>query len=119
MRPETLNPQILTPELIDYVYRQSNGSFYIGTKPPPGAKPLGIQYPRAATLGGCAMHNGGVCSLPQDDDWNLIVNKTGDTSWEASKMRKYLTKIENNLYSNSSQHGHSGKVETECGGGSC
>ncbi len=81
-----------------YTHRLPNGSFYVGTQPPTGAKPLGIQYPRAATLGGCAMHNGGVCSLPQDDDWNLVVNKTGDTSWEAPKMRKYLQRIEKNEY---------------------
>jgi choline dehydrogenase len=92
-----------------YVYMQSNGSYYIGTHPPAGAKPLGIQYPRAATLGGCSMHNGGVCSLPQDDDWNLIVEKTGDKSWEASKMRKYLLKVERSLYSNSAEHSQSGE----------
>jgi choline dehydrogenase len=79
-------------------WQLSNGSYYIGLEPPAGAKRLGIQYPRAATLGGCAMHNAGVCSLPQDDDWNAIVNKTGDTSWEAEKMRKYLLKIEKNSY---------------------
>ncbi|KAH8885554.1 alcohol oxidase, partial [Thozetella sp. PMI_491] len=77
---------------------QSDGTFYVGLDPPPGSKQLGIQYPRAAVLGGCAMHNGAVCSLPQDDDWNIIVNKTGDTSWAADKMRKYLIQIENNQY---------------------
>jgi choline dehydrogenase len=84
----------------------SNGSYYVGLEPPAGANRLGIQYPRAATLGGCAMHNAGVCSLPQDDDWNTIVNKTGDKSWEAEKMRKYLLKIERNSYLPAGTAGH-------------
>jgi choline dehydrogenase len=82
-----------------YTYRTTDGGFYSGLDglgPPAGAVPLGKHYPRAATLGGCAMHNAGVSSLAQDDDWNIIVNKTGDTSWEAPKMRKYLTRLENN-----------------------
>ena len=73
-----------------------DGTFYIGNDPPAGAKHLGIQYPRSAVLGGCSMHNGAICSLPQDDDWNLIVNMTCDASWEAGKMRKYLKEIEKN-----------------------
>jgi choline dehydrogenase-like flavoprotein len=88
-----------------------NGSYYVGLQAPPGAKRLGIQYPRAATLGGCAMHNAGVCSLPQDDDWNIIVNKTGDKSWEAKNMRKYLVKIEKNSYlpAGTAGHGYQGE----------
>ncbi|KJR87698.1 uncharacterized protein SPSK_07200 [Sporothrix schenckii 1099-18] len=89
-----------------YTYRTTNGSFYVGTEPPAGATPLGIQYPRAGTLGGCAMHNGGVCSLPADDDWNIVVNMTGDTSWEAPKMRKYLVKVEKNQYLPTGTEGH-------------
>jgi len=98
-------------EFEHYVYRQSNGSFYVGTNPPKDAKPLGIQYPRAGTLGGCAMHNGAVCSLPADDDFNIIVNKTGDKSWDAANMRKYLERIEKNEYlpSNTTGHGFNGE----------
>jgi len=72
---------------------------------------LGIQYPRAAVLGGCAMHNAGVASLPQDDDWNIVVNLTGDASWEASKMRKYFKEIESNDYlpPGSAAHGYTGE----------
>ncbi|OAA65703.1 Glucose-methanol-choline oxidoreductase [Niveomyces insectorum RCEF 264] len=97
-----------------YTYRMPNGSFYVGTEPPAGATPLGIQYPRAGTLGGCAMHNGGVCSLPQDDDWNIVVNMTGDTSWEAPKMRKYLMKVERNTYlpNGTAGHGFDGWLST-------
>ncbi|KAK3384854.1 hypothetical protein B0H63DRAFT_542899 [Podospora didyma] len=94
-----------------------DGTFYIGLDPPPGAKQLGIQYPRAAVLGGCAMHNGAVCTLPQDDDWNVIVNATGDTSWEADKMRRYLKKIEKNDYlpAGNADHGYNGWLSTSRG----
>jgi len=57
-----------------YTYRQKDGNFYVGTSPPEGAAPLGIWYPRAGTLGGCAMHNAGVSFLPYDDDWLDIVS---------------------------------------------
>ncbi|KAJ9161921.1 Alcohol oxidase [Coniochaeta hoffmannii] len=93
-------------------WRKRDGTFYVGLNPPAGATQLGIWYPRTGTLGGCAMHNGGVCSLPADSDWNIVVNKTGDTSWEASKMRKYLIKLENNTDAAAgSDHGVSGWVE--------
>lgn len=39
-------------------WRKPDGGFYVGVDPPAGANPLGIYYPRAGTLGGCAMHNG-------------------------------------------------------------
>lgn len=88
-----------------------DGTFYVGLDPPEGAKLLGIQYPRAAVLGGCAMHNAGVCSLPADDDWNIIVEKTGDKSWSAKNMRKYLKKIEKNEYlpAGNEAHGYDGE----------
>ena len=103
-------------EFEHYVYRVMDGEhggdeFYIGLHPPPGARPLGIQYPRAATLGGCAMHNGGVCSLAQDEDWEVIVKATGDESWKADKMRKYLIEVEKNEYlpAGSKDHGFNGE----------
>ncbi|KXX74862.1 Oxygen-dependent choline dehydrogenase [Madurella mycetomatis] len=91
-----------------------DGTFYVGLDPPEGAKLLGIQYPRAAVLGGCAMHNAGVCTLPADGDWNIIVNKTGDTSWSAESMRKYLKKIERNDYlaAGNEAHGYDGWLST-------
>jgi choline dehydrogenase len=36
-------------------YRQTDGSFYVGLNPPPGAQRLGIYYPRAGTVGGKAI----------------------------------------------------------------
>ncbi|KAK1749497.1 hypothetical protein QBC47DRAFT_441744 [Echria macrotheca] len=90
------------------------GTFYVGNDPPAGAKLLGIQYPRAGTLGGCAMHNAGVASLAQDEDWNAVVNLTGDTSWEAPNVRKYLKAIEKNEYmpAGNSAHGYNGWLST-------
>lgn len=37
------------------VWRQLDGDFYTGLDPPAGSTQLGIWYPRAGTLGGCAM----------------------------------------------------------------
>jgi choline dehydrogenase len=37
------------------VWRQTDGEFYVGLTPPAGAVQLGVWYPRAGTLGGCAM----------------------------------------------------------------
>ncbi|KAK3990850.1 hypothetical protein QBC44DRAFT_58393 [Cladorrhinum sp. PSN332] len=94
-----------------------DGTFYVGLDPPEGAKHLGIQYPRAAVLGGCAMHNAAVCALPAEDDWNIIVNKTGDTSWSADNMRKYLKKIERNEYlaAGNPDRGYDGWLATTVG----
>ncbi len=56
------------------------------------------------------MHNAGISLLPQDDDWNVIVSRTGDATWEASKMRKYFKQIEKNEYlpPGNAAHGYDG-----------
>ncbi|PKS07152.1 hypothetical protein jhhlp_005752 [Lomentospora prolificans] len=87
-------------------WRTAEGEFYVGLEPPEGAEQLGIFYPRAATLGGCAMHNAGVCSLPSADEWNWVANITGDATWEAENMRKYLIQTEKNLYMPEGSEGH-------------
>ncbi|KAK8862063.1 Oxygen-dependent choline dehydrogenase [Apiospora arundinis] len=99
------------------VWRKTDGSFYVGIDPPEGAKQLGIWYPRAGTLGGCAMHNAGVCALPADADWDIIVNKTGDKSWSAENMRKYWNKMEKNEYlpKGTPGHGFDGWLSTNTG----
>ncbi|KAH6656625.1 hypothetical protein BKA67DRAFT_654950 [Truncatella angustata] len=99
------------------VWRQPDGQFYTGLNPPAGSTQLGIWYPRTGTLGGCAMHNAGVCALPSDDDWNIIVNTTGDTTWSAENMRKYFVKMEQNQYlpSGTPGHGFDGWVSTTIG----
>ena len=59
------------------------------------------------------MHNAGVASLAQDDDWNFIANQTGDASWEASKMSRYFREIEKNEYraSTDKNHGFNGEFK--------
>lgn len=91
------------------VWRKKDGSFYVGTSPPKGAKQLGIWYPRAGTLGGCAMHNAGISTVPRDEDWDYIAKITGDETWEAKNMYKYLQRIENAVYApNDPNHGQCG-----------
>lgn len=55
----------------------------------------GIFYPRAGTLGGCTAHNAMIFVAPHDSDWNAIADLTGDTTWRASSMRRYLRRLEN------------------------
>ncbi|KAI1418912.1 hypothetical protein F5Y12DRAFT_789499 [Xylaria sp. FL1777] len=95
-------------------WRTANGNFYVGLDPPKGSTRLGIYYPRAATLGGCAMHNGGICTLPNDADWDYIAQITGDDGWLASNMRKYFEKMEANEYMppDTPGHGYDGYVNT-------
>ncbi|KAK6193688.1 hypothetical protein LQW54_012217 [Pestalotiopsis sp. IQ-011] len=88
------------------VWRQPDGEFCTGLDPPAGSTQLGIWYPRAGTLGGCAMHNAGICAPPSDDDWNYIVSITGDHSWNADNMRKYFVKMENNTFLPKGTPGH-------------
>jgi choline dehydrogenase len=71
------------------VYRKPDNNFYVGKEPPKDAKQLGIWYPRAGTLGGCAMHNAGVTFLPYDDDWNDIV--CGSRASTAALCARMLT----------------------------
>ncbi|KAF2181716.1 GMC oxidoreductase [Zopfia rhizophila CBS 207.26] len=93
-------------------WRNTDGSFYVGTTPPTGAQRLGIYYPRAGTLGGCAMHNGCLTMNPNDFDWDNIANITGDSSWSAKNMRKHLISAERVHYApNSTNHGHNGWLD--------
>lgn len=61
--------------------------------PPAGAKPLGILYPRAGTLGGCVTHNALIWITPDASDWDGIASITGDKSWAATNMNQYLDKV--------------------------
>lgn len=101
-------------------WRTTNGSFYVGREPPDGAEQLGIYYPRAAVLGGCAMHNAAVLHLPSDDNWNHIAEITGDESWRAPEMRKILEEIENCHYlaNGTAGHGFSGWLDSNQAPGS-
>ncbi|KAF2137208.1 GMC oxidoreductase [Aplosporella prunicola CBS 121167] len=91
------------------VWQAPDGSYYVGQHPPvnsTGYERLGIWYPRAGTLGGCAMHNAASSILPNDEDWNFIADSTGDESWTAENMRKYLVRLERNLYLPRGTPGH-------------
>ena len=54
----------------------------------------GVLYPRAAALGGCTAHNAMIFMPPHDSDWNHIAQLTGDSSWCASRMRRYAQRVE-------------------------
>jgi choline dehydrogenase len=64
----------------------------------PKCGPQGIFYPRAATLGGCTAHNAMIFVAPHDSDWDAIAALTGDRSWRAVNMRRYLQRLENCRY---------------------
>ena len=87
-------------------WRAPDGSFYVGTDPPEGAQQLGIWYPRAAALGGGAIHNAAVLDLPADADWDHIADLTGDDSWRADEMRRVFEDIENCHYRPNGTAGH-------------
>jgi choline dehydrogenase len=95
-------------------WENSTGGFYVGDSPPAGSSPLGILYPRAGTLGGCAAHNAMITILPQDSDWNNLATITGDNSWASSNMRKYFERLESNHYElgNTTGHGYNGYLGT-------
>ncbi|PHH50242.1 Oxygen-dependent choline dehydrogenase [Ceratocystis fimbriata CBS 114723] len=74
----------------------------LGTNPPRA----GILYPRAGTLGGCASHNAMITTTPMRRDWNSIAQTTGDSSWDAVKMRNYFARLERNTYMPAGTEGH-------------
>ncbi|KAL7756411.1 hypothetical protein ACKLNR_013404 [Fusarium oxysporum f. sp. zingiberi] len=89
-----------------YAYRLSNGTLWSGLNPPEGAEPLGILYPRGATLGGSAQLNAMNFALPPDNDWDAIAELTGDESWRFHKMRELFIEIENCTYAPEGTPGH-------------
>uniref|UniRef100_A0A0B7K873 Glucose-methanol-choline oxidoreductase N-terminal domain-containing protein n=2 Tax=Bionectria ochroleuca TaxID=29856 RepID=A0A0B7K873_BIOOC len=93
-----------------FTWKTPTGEYHVGPNPPDGSEPLGILYPRSGTLGGCGNHNAMLLVLPPDNDWDYIANLTGDSSWNASNMRKYFEEAEkcNYLPEGSEGHGFSG-----------
>ncbi|KAJ4218863.1 hypothetical protein FSOLCH5_013127 [Fusarium solani] len=87
-------------------YEKPDGSLYVGLDPPAEAKPLGVLYPRAGTLGGCSRHNALISIYAHDSDWSNIASLTGDDSWNPTNMRSYFKKLEKNMYLPSSIIGH-------------
>jgi choline dehydrogenase len=57
-----------------------------------------VFYPRAATLGGCTAHNAMIFMAPHESDWDEIARITGDGSWSAQNMRRYLRRVEDRHY---------------------
>jgi choline dehydrogenase len=48
---------------------------------------------------------------PNDLDWNDIAETTGDDSWSAENMRKYLVQLEKVHYNSTYTHGHDGWLD--------
>lgn len=71
-----------------------SGSYYAGKYPPEGAEPVGILYPRAGALGGCAEVNAMITIYPHRSDWTYLQTLTGDDSWAPDNMRTYFEKLE-------------------------
>lgn len=86
----------------------------VNTTPPAGSTPLGILYPRAGTLGGCAGHNAMITIYPHKSDWANIASITGDSSWAPDNMRGYFERLERNRYLPNGivGHGFDGWLET-------
>ena len=93
-------------------YRRTDGSYYTGLYPPAGAEPLGILYPRAGALGGCAQHNAAVTIYPFESDWTHHQTLTGDDTWTPSNMRSYFKKLERAQYLVGEGHGFDGWFST-------
>jgi choline dehydrogenase len=91
-----------------------DGGIFVGTSPPDGSKQLGIYYPRAGTLGGCAAHNALVGVLPPAADWDHIAEITSDKSWEYENIRPLFERLERNRYlpPGTLAHGFHGYLET-------
>jgi choline dehydrogenase len=58
----------------------------------------GIFYPRAATVGGCTMHNAMITLCGPGADWDAIARLTGDRSWSSTRMRRYFERLERCAY---------------------
>lgn len=102
-----------------FVWRTPDGGTFVNTPgvntaPPAGSTPLGILYPRAGTLGGCAGHNAMITIYPHKSDWANIASITGDSSWAPDNMRTYFERLERNRYLPNGivGHGFDGWLET-------
>jgi choline dehydrogenase len=54
----------------------------------------GIFYPRAATVGGCTIHNAMITICGPGGDWDEIARITNDSSWSGEHMRAYFERLE-------------------------
>ncbi|KAK0542847.1 hypothetical protein OC845_006416 [Tilletia horrida] len=76
-----------------YVWETAPFQYHVGPGAPAGAKPKGILYPRAGTIGGCGSHNALIWIQPHDSDWANIAQITGDNSWTPENMKAYQDRV--------------------------
>ncbi|KAH0440683.1 gmc oxidoreductase [Colletotrichum camelliae] len=97
-----------------FTYRLSNGTLWYGLDPPEDATPLGIYYPRGATVGGSAIANAMNVVLPPDSDWSHFAEVTGDEAWGPENMRSMFIELERNTYvpKGTPSHGFDGYIST-------
>ena len=58
-----------------------------------------VLYPRASAIGGCTTHHALIQMYPHDQDWNFLMELTGDSNWAPEFMRRlYVEKIERCLF---------------------
>ncbi|HKS46322.1 MAG TPA: GMC oxidoreductase [Amycolatopsis sp.] len=62
------------------------------------ARQDGVWYPRASSLGGCTANNAMITLCPHDQDWDDIAALTGDSSWNATRMRWWFQLLERCSY---------------------
>ncbi|KAK2041722.1 alcohol oxidase [Colletotrichum somersetense] len=100
-----------------YTYRTINGTLYYGLEPPSGAEPLGVMYPRGATLGGSSQVNAMNFIWAPDNEWDNIANLTGDYSWHHDQMRRHFMDLENCTYvpGGTEGHGFEGYLDSSLG----
>ncbi|MCJ1358320.1 MAG: hypothetical protein MMC33_008319 [Icmadophila ericetorum] len=94
-----------------FVWQTPDGGTFVNVpgvniSPPAGSTPLGILYPRAGTLGGCAGHNAMITIYPHDSDWANIASITGDSTWAPDNMRTYFERLERCEYLPNDVVGH-------------
>ncbi|KAK5654020.1 hypothetical protein OQA88_7697 [Cercophora sp. LCS_1] len=89
-------------------WKRADGSLWVGngSAAPADASPLGVYYPRGATLGGSSVINAAGAVLPSRSDWDRIGQITGDKSWSNAKFRSILKRIEDNHYLPRGTPGH-------------
>jgi choline dehydrogenase len=104
-----------------YTWQTPDGDYwqrlqFTGEQPPKGSVKKGLLYTRSSALGGCTMHNALLMVQATKEDWDGIVEITGDTSWSSSNMAKYFKKLERNQYLqgqlNIGSHGLTGWLPT-------
>ncbi len=71
-------------------YRDANRADHRDSK----RTPEGILYPRGGTLGGSTAVNALITVAPSNSDWDRIAASTGDSSWSAGNMNRYLARVQ-------------------------